>query len=200
MILFLLCSISLLFLLHIPVSYGIEESLSVLGPGSYNDTRYLFYYDVENSTVIDKQNPYNDFSFGFNTTLNTDGFMKFKAPKNYPYDQTYDPVWAFFTFMNGTRDDILLDKHTVLPNDCFYEVDVFVGDIRDIAFFTVWYFQGNAPSHTLDVPDKCLSQTIEGYKTMDDSHAMEIWKNIRGESVSVFSSSVEKLIQWGYLV
>ena len=174
--------------MFIPLAYADEQWDTVSIFDQSNSTQYLFHYSVKNSTFVFIQ-PYDSVpfplpSFTFDTSKNMDGYLKFKVPKNYPFYSTMEP---FTVSVSDYQENSYSLAHLVendFSNDCFYEIDLFVGNLTIVEFTSFlplvpyWTFESQ------NVPAECLLQTIAGYEAFSDDD----WK-IYESSVNLSDSS-----------
>ncbi len=121
----------------------------------------------------------------------TNALLEIDIPKNYPVTNIpLESGGGFYVFVND--DEIISDWKL---GNCFYHFSIPV-PINDLTEVKILF--SSRPSfdlyYALDVSSKCLPLTIESYEIK-----YEIWTNLRGESVLIFSTSVEKLLKRGYI-
>ncbi len=138
-----------------------------------NNTQYIFYYYAENSTFTLIEPPelgYHFPSFIFDTSENVDGYLKFKAPKNYPFHSTSSPFLALMSDYKEMNYALEWDDSDAEygSNDCFYEIKLFVGNLTKVEFTSPIPPVVNLTFESQNIPEKCLLQTIAGYSPFSD--------------------------------
>ena len=134
---------------------------------------------------------------GIYITMNgTNALLEIGIPKNYPVTNIpLESRGGFYVFVND--NEIISDWKL---GNCFYHFSIPVPINDDLTKVKILFSSRPSldPYYALDVSSRCLPQTIENYEIKYEIK-YEIWTNLRGESVLIFSSFVEKLLEYGYI-
>ena len=181
-----------------------------------NKIKYLFYTNNIESTTVLYYDKWFYHSLVFNTTQITDDQIQFKTPKNFPTDPSYNWIVLEYHYdgdtnivdiskiVNYSSDMLQSANFTVYENvydlyeedNCFctYTINITDPITVEVATTTVLATKlDDIKPHT--VHDYCLPHTIADYPD-----TLETYKNVRGEQVRVYLSSVLELLNRDYLV
>ena len=128
------------------------------------DTQHMFYYSAKNSTLIEPHqvDEYSFPSFVFDTSNDTEGYLKFNALKNFQYIAEISPIMAF-TFDKNLDFAEIINFNDFESNGGFYEVGIFVGNLTKVEFV----FPHPIIIDPADIPkyvhQECLSKATVGH-------------------------------------
>jgi len=131
---------------------------------------------------------------GLSITLSADGWegpLLVKIPRNFPVLTTHDDTTHHGTMVSvgGGREL----PNTLTEGECFFSYEIDHQGASPIQLLSTYHPVGTQILVSHPVDDACLDRVFA-------APPCEKWHNLRGDVVCVFGSSVEKLVQRGYLV